>query len=429
MTYEPQPSGGIQHAAGTEKFQYRAVDRRGKIQHGFVAAPSLQSALEELDRMSLMPIEIGSALASGARIPKFSRTPRAEDITGATRDLAMLLKGGMNLDRALLVIADTGDFPSVSALMRSVNAGVTAGKSLAESLSAHGKAFPTHYVKMVEVAEAKGKLAETLTLIVHERARSEALRRRIASALTYPVFLFVAATAVLIFVLTYVVPEFERAFAGFPQQAAGQTELIFALSRTLRGNAPLLAAAVIAGLVGLLVANRSRSARSVFFQLLAKIPGLRRAFLYEQTTVLCATLSALLSSGVDISSALRLVRDLMRDRRAADRLDGAIMRVRQGERISDVLREATVLPAYATHMLRIGEQSGEISASLARISMAYEEKLDRALGRVTAILGPAVLLFVSAMIAWIIISVMTALLSMNDLLLAWGYMNAYPGFA
>lgn len=424
MTLDPNGLAGGPVGLGTERFRYRAVDRHGKVVAGFIAAPSRQSALDEMEKMSLMPIEVGDDASAGGSLPALLRNPSAEDITGATRDLATLLRSGITLDRALLVIAETDDMPAVSALMRALNAGVTAGKSLSDTLSAYPNVFPTHYAKMVEVAEAKGKLADTLTLIAHERTRSETLKRRITSALAYPAFLFLAATGVLIFVLTSVVPEFERALAGFRREAGSQTEVIFALSRALRDNGPLLATVTIAGLAALLVANRNWSVRSAAFQVLTRIPGLRRTVLYEQTTAMCATLSALLASGVDISSALRLVRDLMRDRRAAERLDHAIRRVRQGERVSNVLREADVLPAYAAHILQIGEQAGDMSASLARISATYEEKLDRSLARLTSIAGPVVLILVSAMIAWIIVSVMTALLSMNDLLLTEGYSHA-----
>lgn len=429
MTLDPNGLHGGPFDPGTHRFAYRAVDRYGKVVAGFIAASSRQSALDAVEKMSLMPIEVGADIPAGTILPAAGRNPPAEDITAATRDLATLLRSGITLDRALLVIADTGDMPAVAALMRALNAAVMAGRSLSDALSTYPKAFPTHYVKMVEVAEAKGKLADTLTLIAHERARSETLKRRITSALAYPAFLFVAATGVLIFVLTSVVPEFERALADFRREAGSQTEVIFALSRALRDNGPLLAALVIAGLVGLLLANRSLPVRSAVFQVLARMPGVRKAVLYEQTTAMCATLSALLASGVDISSALRLVRDLMRDRSAAARLDLAIRKVRQGEGVSDVLREGEVLPPYAAHMLQIGERAGDMSAALARISATYEEKLDRSLARLTAIVGPVVLILVSAMVAWIIVSVMTALLSMNDLLLTEEYSHAFARLA
>ena len=146
------------------------------------------------------------------------------------------------------------------------------------------------------------------------------------------------------------------------------------------------------------------------------MPGVRELVRHEQTVVFCATLGTLTHSGVDISSGLRLIRDLMRDNRSAEKIDRLVASVRQGHRLSDALLEVNILPPYAVHMLRVGEESGELDSAAMRIAGFYEVRLDRALTRLTAILGPAIIILVSALIAWLIISVITALLSVNDLL-------------
>ena len=130
-----------------------------------------------------------------------------------------------------------------------------------------------------------------------------------------------------------------------------------------------------------------------------------------------AFLSTLSRSGVDISTSLRLIRDLMRDRRSAEKIDKIVASVRQGHRLSEALAESDLLPVYAVHMLRVGEESGELDIAAIRVAGFYEEKLDRALTRLTSILGPAIMVLVSMLIAWLIVSVMSALLSMNELIL------------
>jgi general secretion pathway protein F len=269
---------------------------------------------------------------------------------------------------------------------------------------------------MVEVAEVAGTLDETLRVIAHERRRGENLRRRITSALTYPAFLIVAATGVLVFVLLYVVPEFERAIAGF-QPEGFETPFVFTLSRGLRANSDLFAAAAIALLAALLLAARSRAAKGLLMRLLGQIPGTREVVRHEQAVAFCATLGTLTHSGVDISTSLRLIRDLMRDERSAAKIDGVVAAVRQGRRLSDSLLEMSLLPLYAVHMLRVGEESGELGPAALRIAGFYEARLDRALARLTSILGPAIIVLVSLLIAWLIVSVISALLSVNELLL------------
>ena len=152
-------------------------------------------------------------------------------------------------------------------------------------------------------------------------------------------------------------------------------------------------------------------------RLIARMPGTREIVLYEQTTVFCATLGTLTHSGVDISTALRLIRDVMRDSRSAEKIDRVIASVRQGHRLTEALLDEAILPPYAVHMLRVGEESGELDSAAMRVAGFYEARLDRSLTRLTSILGPTIIILVSGLVAWLIISVITALLSVNELLL------------
>jgi general secretion pathway protein F len=157
--------------------------------------------------------------------------------------------------------------------------------------------------------------------------------------------------------------------------------------------------------------------KGFFMRLLTRLPGIRQVVRYEQTVAFCAALGTLTRSGVDISAALRLTRDVMRDQRSAETIDSVVSAVRQGQRLSDALGETNLLPLYAVHMLRVGEESGELGSAAVRIAGFYEIRLDRALARLTSILGPTIIVLVSSLIAWLIISVITALLSVNELLL------------
>ncbi len=401
------------------KYRYRALDPSGQMLVGVIDAPSTAAVLPELERMAALPIEItdigGDARRLGGGL--FSRAPTREEITGVTEDLSTLIRGGVTLDRALVILSETGARPVLSRLMLDLHREISGGHSLAEAVSKHPDLFPRTYVKMVEAAEVAGTLDDTLRVIAHERTRGETLRRRITSALAYPSFLAFAASGVLVFVLMYIIPEFERALVGFPNAMQGSTQIVFELSRFLRENTSMLAGIGLAIVLGGYLLSRSRAAKAFFMRALGRIPGLGEPVHFEQTVSFCATLGALTHSGVDISTALRLIRDLMRDNRSAAKIDRLVNSVRQGHRLTDALIEVNMLPIYAVHMLRVGEESGELASASMRIAAFYEGKLDRALARLTSILGPAIMILVSMLIAWLIISVITALLSVNDLLL------------
>jgi general secretion pathway protein F len=398
------------------RFRYRALDASGQMVVGIIEAASNEAVIPELEKISVLPIEISDEGGGGSGFSLrrlFSRGPTREEISAISEDLATLIKGGVTLDRALLIMSETGVRPPVGLLMHDLHREIAGGHSLAEAVSTRPDLFPKTYAKMVEVAEVAGTLDDTLRVIAHERRRGESLRRRISSALAYPSFLIVAALGVLVFVLLAIIPEFERALAGF--QGERGEPFIFGLSRSLRANSDFFAIGGIVLLGVALLASRSRAVRSGLMRLIARVPGTREIVLYEQTTVFCATLGTLTHSGVDISTALRLIRDVMRD--SAEKIDRVIASVRQGHRLTEALLDEAILPPYAVHMLRVGEESGELDSAAMRVAGFYEARLDRSLTRLTSVLGPTIIILVSGLVAWLIISVITALLSVNELLL------------
>jgi len=399
-------------------FQYRAVAQDGSIVNGSIEAVSTAAFLSELERRALLAIEIGDGRSvSAASLPKAGiKGVAGKDITRLTEDLGMLLGSGVLLDRALLILAQTAHRSSVARLADSLNQRIAEGHSFAEALAFHPQMFPRSYVKVIEVAEVAGTMADTLAVLVHERRRVEQLQRRISSSLAYPAFLAIAAIAVLGFILTTVIPEFDRALGSDILVAENSAALIFELSRLVRANETAIALSAALFLAFGLVALRSQWLARAAISLLAAMPGLSTLFQYERTVSFCATLGMLLRSGVDISVSLRLLGETMRDANTIDALDEVLKKVRRGQPLSNALLTVNLLPVYAIHMLRVGEES-ELGLAAARVAAVYEEKLTRSLTRLTAILGPVILLAVSALIGWIIVSVMGALLSLNEALL------------
>lgn len=404
------------------RFRYQALNTSGELLTGEIDAESSRQVFGELEKLGHMPIEAtelkdGAGGGTGGLLSRLiASKPSREEITEITRDLAMLLKGGVSLHEALQLLSQMGGKPPLRNLMAALQRDIAQGKSFAEALGVHTDVFPPTYVKMVEVAESAGTLEATLDKIAQERTRSEALRRRVTSSLTYPLFLVVAACGVFLFVMLQVIPEFERALSGFMDKMDPQAKMIFALSRFVQANIDMILGIVAVLLVGGLLLSRSRAFLGFLIRTLGRLPGTRRIVQFQQTVFFCSTLGTLLASGVDITTSLRLVRDLFRDPRAAEKVDQLIAEVRQGHRVSDALAKLNLLPAYVIPILRVGEEAGELDTMAVRIGGFYEDRLDRALARLTSILGPSILILVSLMIAWLIVTVITALISVNELL-------------
>ncbi|MBB3396522.1 MULTISPECIES: type II secretion system F family protein [unclassified Rhizobium] len=399
-------------------FRYRAIDLSGQMLEGVLQANSSALMAAELERRSLLPVDIEEVKRTGAGLSlSFQSTPSYDDVTAFTEDLAALLSASVALDRALQIIHQSTKRHALSNMTRSLWEVVSKGHSFAEAIAAYPAAFPQTYIKMVEVAEVAGNLDVTLQVIAQERRRGRELRQRLTSALAYPAFLVLAAAGVMFFVLTVVIPEFDKALVGMGQAANGPTSVVFALSRATAANSTLISAMGAAALCSILFISRSKIAKTIIVSLIGHLPGFDTLLMQERAVVFCSTFAMLNKSGVDLPTSLRLIRGLMRDGHSAELVADVLARVRDGSQLTDALSRVAFLPPYGLQMLRVGETTGDTGKAALRVATYYETRLDRSIARATAIIGPLVLLTVSALIAWIIVSVITALLSLNELLL------------
>ncbi|MCD7110253.1 type II secretion system F family protein [Rhizobium sp. DKSPLA3] len=399
-------------------FSYRALGASGKMIVGTMEASTRAEVIDQLDRANATPVTIEETTGEERRSwrDRLTIEPAREDITGFTVDLAMLLKGGVTLNDALLILTQMETRRWLVKLIERLHADLSGGKSFSVVLAQHPRLFPPLYVKMIEVAEVSGRLEQALTSIAAERQRSERLRKRLIAALAYPAFLAVAALGVLAFVLLYIIPQFEGAIAGFRDRISPSALFVFRLSEWFRGNVDLVLIAIATLLLGFMLVKRLGQRRSLFLEILAVLPMTSRIVTYHLTLTFCRTLEILLENGVDISTALRLIRGIHPLPSTVEKVDGVIADVRGGKRLTQALATQNLLPVHVVQMLRVGEESGHLADSAGRIAGFYETKLDAALARLTAVAGPLLMMGVSMLIGWLILSIMSALMSINDLL-------------
>lgn len=402
----------------TTLFEYRAINASGKMFTGTMEAETPSDVSLQLDRAGITPISMREKTGRDERTWRDWLTidPGSEEITGFTVDLAMLLKGGVALDEALVILTQMETRRWLVKLIRDIHVDLSSGKSLSKVLAKYPKLFSPLYIKMVEVAEISGRLEPALTSIALERQRTERLRKRLISAVAYPGFLTVAAFGVLAFVLLYIIPQFEGAIAGFRSKISPSALFVFQLSEWLRGNVDNVLIGIAIALVVFVAIKRFGQKRSMWINILSVLPVSSRVVSYHTTLSFCRTLEILLANGVDISTSLRLIRGIVNTPKAGAKIDAVITDVRGGKRLSQSLASQTLLPGHVVQMLRVGEEAGNLGDSAGRIAGFYEGKLDTALGRLTAILGPVMMMGVSVLIGWLILSIMSALLSINDVL-------------
>jgi general secretion pathway protein F len=399
-------------------FRYRALTQSGELVNGSLSAPTAAEVARRIEYLGLVPVETvaedGAAAVSRATIALFNQ-PRPEDVTVFTRDLALLLKAGARLDDALELLASDTDIGRLHPVVARIRAGILAGESFAEAVGKHPALFPGIYVALVQVGESSGKLTHILETIAAERARAEALRRKIMDALQYPAFVMFAAACVLTFFIVVVLPQFSSVLRDFGVAKSDTAIAVFLrLSDFLRGHATGITLAAVALVAGAWLMLRRKSVRTALVAEISRIPGVSTIFSFYRTALFCRNLGILLSSDVTLTATLRILVDIMAVTGRTDPWTAAADRVRHGGKLSDALAAQAMLPPMAIRMLRIGEETGQMPVLAARIADFYEAKLQRSLDRVVGIIGPFAIITISLVVGGLIVSVMTALLSITQ---------------
>lgn len=399
-------------------FRYRALTQSGELVSGSITAPTASEVANRIEFLGLVPIETITEAGDNYNVrlnfSLFSK-PRTEDVTVFTRDLALLLKAGARIDDALDLLAVDIDIGRLRSVVAQIRGRVLAGESLSEALLHHPTLFPPMYVALVRVGETSGALDHVLEVLGTERNRGEAMRRKVTDALRYPAFVLFAACAVLSFFLLFVLPQFAAVLKDFNAKLDPIVATLFDLSTFVRAHLEVIEAAIVVLIVcGWLVFRRA-TVRARILGMVTRLPLLNTVSQLNRTALFCRNLGILLASGVPLTMTLRILVDMLGTSDNAV-WSKAVDRVRHGGKLSDALADTTLLPAMAIRMLRIGEETGKLPELSGNVADFYEAKLQRSLDRVVGITGPAAIVIISTIVGGLIVSVMTALLSVTQII-------------
>jgi general secretion pathway protein F len=400
-------------------YKYKAITQAGEIVTGSIAAPTSAEVARRIEYLGLVPVDtVTEERPAGAASSFFTLTTRAksEDVTVFTLDLSLLLKAGARLDDGLELLASDTDVGGLRPVVAKVRSSILAGESFGEALSHHPSLFPAMYVALVRVGEASGSLGEILEVLAAERARSEALRRKLSDALRYPAFVLGAALSVLLFFLLFVLPQFAAVLRDFNAKLDPTVLMFINLSEFLRAHGEMIGLLLVALIAGVWLTLRRPKARIAIVGFVAKLPLIKSILTFHRTTLFCRNLGVLLASAVPLTTTLRILVDMMGASSDPAVWMKMVERVRQGGKLSDALTDTAALPTMAVRMLRLGEETGQLPMLAGRVAEFYEAKLQRSLDRIVGIAGPAAIIVISIIVGGLIVSVMTSLLSVSQVI-------------
>jgi len=395
------------------QFRYRAVTLAGDIVVGEVEAPSREEVVRRIEYLGHLPIEAEVAtsglLARGRG--RSGKQPRAPDNTIFQRQLALL-----TLEAALATLADDTN-KALARFANSLRSTISSGESFAQALESHPDLIEPAYVAMVRAGEASGKLEAVLRAVVEDRARRELLAERVNSAVRYPLFLVASAVVILLFFLTYVVPQFEPVFKDLGGRLNAGAAFVLAASGWLNANLDVVLGLCLVIVVGgwFILAKRER--RAAIVAAVGSLPGVAGPMRDRRTARIIGTLGLLVENGVALPTALKILRDIVSEPHYVAEVVRLHDQVRNGRRFADALADSDLLPPLAVRMLRVGDETGDLPAIARHAAEFYEHRLALGLDRLMGAVGPATIVLVSVIIGALIVSIMSALLSITDLAL------------
>lgn len=402
------------------RYRYEAVDAAGEVLRDEVEASSAEVAIERLRDQGLLPLSVAEAkggfLRGGFSQPLFSRRRSfsQKSVILLTQQLSSLLNAGMPLDRALTILIDVTDDEPSKALMERVQEKVRGGSTLADALETQG-VFSRFYLNMIRAGEAGGALETVLKRLSEFLERSQALRETVASALIYPLILLTVSALSVIILLTFVVPQFQRLFADAGKALPLATQIVIAVGDGFRHYWWAGAIVILLAASAMRRQLRQPESRLLWDRRFLRLPLFGDLIAKVETARLSRTLGTLLGNGVSLLNALTIVRETLSNQVLAGALGEVAEHVKTGRGLADPLLEAGDFPKLAVQMVRVGEETGQLQEMLLQVADTYDGEVQTAIKRLLTLLEPAMILGLGVIVAGIIMSILVAILSLNDL--------------
>lgn len=405
-------------------FRYVALTPGGERQTGTMEAATEAAVIDRLQRQGNIPVKAEPAdgkaegLFAGLLATSFGgggKAIGAQELTNATRELAVMLGAGQDLDRALRFLEETAPNPRVAGVMGALRNAVRDGSPLARAMAAHPRSFSRLYVGLVRAGEAGGTLAPTLERLAELLERQRALAATITSAMVYPCLLILASIGAVALLLTEVLPQFVPLFQQSGASLPPSTQFLIDAGHWVGAYGPAAVAALLA--LGLIAraALRRPSVRLPADRLLLRVPILGGLMREVQAARFSRTLGTLLINGVSLIAALGIVRDATTNQAVVVAIDRASASARDGAGLSRPLAESGVFPVRTGYLLRLGEENAQLGPMALRAADIHEEKARLGVQRVVALLVPTITIIMGAVVAGIVSSLLLAMLSLNDL--------------
>lgn len=392
-------------------YEYAALNATGKKVKGLIDADTLRAARQKLRSQNVFPTEIKESIKAAKSEKQdvkniFGNRVSLKDLTVATRLLATLTNAGLPLVAALTSLADQIESPVLKRIVVDIRERVEQGSSLAKALGAYPKVFPRLYVNMVSSGEASGTLDTILDNLSDYYEAQMELRRKISSALFYPILMFGFCTLVVIGLVTFVVPNIVEIFIKQKIELPFPTRAVIFASNTLTGYWWAIIGALVLSVVLVRHYYAQPAGRAWFDAKLLKAPLFGPMYKKVATARVAATLGTLLNGGVELLTALDIVKNIVGNTHMKKAIEDARDGVREGRSLAKELSKSGYFPNLLSQMVAIGEKSGKMETMLAKAGKSFSSEVNAAIAGLTALIEPLMMIVLGGIVFSIVISVL-----------------------
>ncbi len=406
-------------------YHYKGLRSDGGSAAGIVDADSVRGARLKLRQGGVFPTELREQASVGWTPAELaerlrqgqsrSRILSQSDLALTTRQFATLLVAGLPLVEALGILVEQVEKKPMQSLFADIREQVRGGKALSAALEQHPNDFGQIYTHMVRAGEASGALDQILFRLSEFLEKQLSLKQKVTNAMMYPMIMVLIGTTVLFVLMTFVIPKITAVFVDQKKALPWPTVVLMQISSFLADYWWVLLIGLVAGVLAFLRWVKTPAGQLRAHQLLLTLPMIGDIVRKVAISRLTSTLATMLASGVQLLEALDVSRRVMNNRVLEAAVDEARQNIKEGESIAVPLKRSGQFPALVTHMVAVGEKSGEMEEMLRRIAGIYDGEVDRVVARVTALLEPMMIVIMGAVVLFIVTAILLPIFEMGQL--------------
>lgn len=402
------------------KYKY-VLERHGEQIKGEETAESKGDLFDKIKQTGDTLISIDE-VRSGANlninldgfIAKLNRV-KAEDKILFAKNISSMISSGLSMSRALSVIKRQSRNPKFKGVIEAVEKDISSGKGFADSLAEHPDIFSKIFIAMARAGEESGQMTESLRVVGEQMERTNTLKKKIKGAMMYPSVIMVAMIIIAILMLIYVVPSLTATFKELDTELPGSTQFIIFVSDALKNNTLMVFGGLFVTVLGIVLGLRTEKGKMALNTAVLYVPVVSNLVKEANSATTARTLSSLLSSGVDVSQALEITKEVVQNHHYKAVLDDAKAAIQKGKPLSEVfIQNEKLYPIFVGEMVAVGEETGKLSSMLENVAKYYEEDVEQKTKDLSTIVEPVLMIVVGAGVGFFAVSMITPMYSIAN---------------